>query len=772
MAMHALLVEVRFLTDRYHGTVDWPPSPFRLFQALVAGAYGGRWSSEPRETKDAAFEWLERLDAPHVGAPRKASGRITTYYVPNNDLDALGGDPRRTADIRVAKNVAPLLVAGDVPVLYAWPFDDGVDHGRTMCRLAERLHTLGRGVDAAFAQAEIVDWQQAEDRLLLHGGPVHRPSAQRGRPDDPTRPVAGSLQSLDARFMGESQRFATAGRETQFRRAPKAHFSTVAYDAPSARLVFELRSANGEFRSVQQGLGAVLVAMVRAQVAERLARALPARSGEIRLALEGGSSAAVDRERRVRFVPLPSIGHVHTSPSIRRLLVEIPADCPIARRDISWSLSGRPLPAWAHFDEETGEVFETQLVPSEDGGMVDHYGIDFEARRWRTVTPMVLRLERPRGKLSGRTRAGLEAAAAQHVAAVARDAGLPTSGLIVHTQREPFHAKGLRADRFQRGRCADRVLLHTELIFAVPVKGPVLLGDGEYEGLGLFRPYDPPGRKAGAGGVGRYNTSSVVARMAEVGVTARRSEAVARFVVYGGPSIASAIRIAEVMRLALMSALGDHCPSEISGRAEHGPLRAEGAHEHAFYLAEDADGDGVVDHLLIYCRLGFQSAVRRAMDRLSTLWVNAGRGQAAEQWGISLEMICPPADLKGSRLLGFAREWVSVTPYMKPRYDRRPPRDFDAWVATYRQQIEREWRQQYPETPIPTVEALHRSGQFVGPSDRNLEPREFVRTRAGRGGHQPDTQGGFFRLSFPRPTAGPLSIGKHAHFGMGLFERL
>ena len=191
--------------------------------------------------------------------------------------------------------------------------------------------------------------------------------------------------------------------------------------------------------------------------------------------------------------------------------------------------------------------------------------------------------------------------------------------------------------------------------------------------------------------------------------------------------------------------------SEISGGAEHGPLRAEGAHEHAFYLAEDADGDGVVDHLLIYCRLGFQSAVRRAMDRLSTLWVNADRGQAAEQWGISLEMICPPADLKGSRLLGFAREWVSVTPYMKPRYDRRPPRDFDAWVATYRQQIEREWRQQYPEMPAPTVEALNRSGQFVGPSDRNLELREFCARAEVAAGINPTRRAGSFDSVFLGP---------------------
>ena len=42
--MTHLLIAVHWLDDRYHGLLDregppeWPPSPYRLFQALVAGA--------------------------------------------------------------------------------------------------------------------------------------------------------------------------------------------------------------------------------------------------------------------------------------------------------------------------------------------------------------------------------------------------------------------------------------------------------------------------------------------------------------------------------------------------------------------------------------------------------------------------------------------------------------------------------------------------------------------------------------------------------------
>jgi CRISPR-associated protein Csb2 len=214
MLSRTLLITVRLLKGRYHGVGDWPPTPFRLFQALVAGAYGGRWRAEPesmQQQKDAAFAWLERLDPPHMAAPAKLEARATTYFVPNNDLDAVGGDPARIAEIRVGKTERPLMFAADVPFLYAWPFDGGHAQAQQICGLAERLHTLGRGVDPAFAVAEIVHWDEAETRLRRHGGAVARPTRADGRDPVPC-PMTGSLASLKRRFEAQHQRFAT-GRE-------------------------------------------------------------------------------------------------------------------------------------------------------------------------------------------------------------------------------------------------------------------------------------------------------------------------------------------------------------------------------------------------------------------------------------------------------------------------------------------------------------------------------------------------------------------------------
>jgi CRISPR-associated protein Csb2 len=252
MRARALMITVRLLEGRYHGVGDWPPSPFRLFQALVAGAYGGRWRAESESVqhqKDAAFVWLERLDPPHIAAPAKLDVRATTYFVPNNDLDAVGGDPQRIAEIRAGKIVRPILFSAETPFLYAWPFDGDEAHARLLCELTPRLHTLGRGVDPAFAVAEIVDWATAAVRFHAHDGAIARPSEAAARDHLVPCPTAGSLASLRTRHVALRDRF-TAGRQgksvvTLFRQPPKSLSRGVAYDRPARLFLFDLRPAEG-----------------------------------------------------------------------------------------------------------------------------------------------------------------------------------------------------------------------------------------------------------------------------------------------------------------------------------------------------------------------------------------------------------------------------------------------------------------------------------------------------------------------------------------------
>src|SRR5262245_1992875 len=116
-----LLISVRFHGGRYHGRGDWPPSPARLFQALVAGAAQG----ETLAVEDQrALAWLGTLAPPVIAAPAARAGQGFRNFVPNNDLDAVGGDPRRVGEIRAPKPVRPMLFDAGRPLLYAWTFED------------------------------------------------------------------------------------------------------------------------------------------------------------------------------------------------------------------------------------------------------------------------------------------------------------------------------------------------------------------------------------------------------------------------------------------------------------------------------------------------------------------------------------------------------------------------------------------------------------------------------------------------------------------------
>jgi CRISPR-associated protein Csb2 len=233
MSTRALFITVRFLDGRYHGNGSWPPSPFRLFQALVAGAYGGRWVAEPPEDKDKALTWLERLPAPAIAAPSAERVRGVALFVPNNDLDMVGGDPARIAEIRGSqKTFASHLFDAERPFLYAWASDEDERHALFICRLAERLHTLGWGIDPAYARGEVVSSAEGEQRLRDYGGSVSTPGAARSR-NLRACPAAGSLRSLHDRYKKSGNRFVSRkeGRtvRTTFRKPPHAHFRMVAY---------------------------------------------------------------------------------------------------------------------------------------------------------------------------------------------------------------------------------------------------------------------------------------------------------------------------------------------------------------------------------------------------------------------------------------------------------------------------------------------------------------------------------------------------------------
>jgi len=498
--MSTLVLYVRLHDGRYHGNKDWPPAPARLFQALVAGA-GLR--GPLGEADQRALKWLERQKLPIIAAPlARRAERGVLFYMPNNDSDAIAGDPLRMPQIRTAtKTFRPYFFDAAVPFVYLWKLSDQAgdeEQAAHICALAEHLYRFGLGIDMAWARGEVLDDQALDDLLAKHPGWIFRPSAVGG--GELFVPVHGSLESLIQRHRAQSQRFRywTAGRSMKviYRKPPPARFGKVSYDSPPSRRLYELHSPVEAGAYAPWPLTRVLnlVVRLRDRAVQSLKSALPAQCRDIERILVGrqaDGSHDGPTDARVRIIPLPSIGHFHADRQIRRVMIEVPPSCPLHPNDVHWAFSGLYL-----LDTETGEI-EATLLAADDHRFLRHYGLTNGKSRgegfclWRTITPIALPLVPPRKPVrTGEERRAATEQAAAAVLQALRHAGLPwRKATVTKIQREPFDSRGTRAEDFANGtRFIPQRLWHVEIAFDTPLAGPMVIGDGRFLGLGLMAP--------------------------------------------------------------------------------------------------------------------------------------------------------------------------------------------------------------------------------------------------------------------------------------------
>ena len=498
----SVLITVRMYEGRFHGTGDWPPSPARLFQAIVAGVASRGLGAE--ETN--ALEWLESCGYPVIASPPMQNGQTVKNYVPNNDLDAAGGDPRRTGEIRTLKIITPRMFDPQIPFLYLWELGDCDEHyAHAICAFAELLYQFGRGVDLAWAWGEVLDTPTIEDRLSNYPGFVYRPSPG-GSAHMLACPQRGSLNSLKVRYAASCQRFKSHGRgkaaKQLFSQPPKPRFVQIAYESPPSRQVYELRAGTSAAAFAVWPLvrASRLVVTLRDAAVERLRIATPDRSSEIERVLIGrkaDGSNDCPSSLRVKVVPLPSIGFHYADRGIRRVLVEVPAGCPVRPDDVHWAFSGLEIiPGLG--------VERLVITPTDDESMLSHYGAAEElCSVWRTVTPVALPELASRRRIDpaqvlAEAKAGFERAEEQKRAAGAiiealRFAGIRTWVETIRVQREPFDSKGERVEAFaSETRFPKERLWHAEITFSEPIVGPLVIGDGRFLGLGLMSPNSGP----------------------------------------------------------------------------------------------------------------------------------------------------------------------------------------------------------------------------------------------------------------------------------------
>ena len=232
------------------------------------------------------------------------------------------------------------------------------------------------------------------------------------------------------------------------------------------------------------------------------------------------------------------------------------------------------------------------------------------------------------------------------------------------------------------------------------------------------------------------------------------------------PVIEQAVRVGEWARIGAMGRakreFGENdIPWQISG---HGTPE-DNRHGHAFFLPDDADGDGYIDHLLIHVPAGIDERTEKALRGLSYLKDREGNRIQLFFEGLgSVDLLH-----KTTPLLGRAYEWESVTPYLYPWHLKlkksliSTKRVAEAW-RQIKMQFRRECRKRGLPEPIH-IEIVEK--RIV--AGRRLYPIHFHRFRSKRGLTQPDRTGRFLRIRFSEPVSGPLAFGFGCHFGLGLF---
>lgn len=717
---HVLAISIRFHDGRYHGAGDWPPSPARLFQALLAAAASLGLDTDKRD----ALRWLEELGAPTIAAPAEHRGQNVNLFVPNNDLDAKGGDIRRIAEIRSAtKRVRPRLFDAAVPLLYIWRFDDSETQARCIRSIADGLYQLGRGVDMAWAVGELIDDAKTEKLLSDYPGVIYRPS-QAGKGPALDCPEGGSLISLENRYKASAQRFTRVNRKIQFANAPKPRFRAVAYNSPATRLLFDLRyttAPGAPFAPWPLESAAILVQKLRDGVVAELARLkLPSPLDErtINKVLIGRDATEADKALRIRIIPIPSIGHVHAHPGIRRVLVEVPPDCPIRADDMAWGFAGLEVIAPTH-DEETGGILSSpvELVKTDDDSMLAHYGVAEEhaARLWRSVTPLALPEDAKRRcinpaksleEVEGRKeRTDEQQRLCYAVLQALRHAGRREKVIGLRVQREPFSARGERAEAFASGtRFSKHQFWHVEIGFSEAVSGPLILGNGRYCGLGLMAPVQQ---------VEGILAFSIVDGLATDAASLQLARALRRAVM---------ARVRDTMGLRNTDALPMFfCGHEIDGSAVR-----RGGHAHLAFVPDLARQRLLViaPHLMEHRKSSkdegeYLKMLARALAGLSEL-----RAGSAGKFALEQVEIAPDAD----PLFAVSKQWATATPYAPTRHAKGNGRD--SMHADVLREVQRR------RLPVPLA---------VEGSGRKL------------------------LLRFKVAVRGPVLLGKTMHFGGGLF---
>ncbi len=523
-----LHISVTFLQPTCHARLgkedsahnEWPPSPLRLFQAMVAGA-AARWAGDDSSirggggaltaaTPVAALKWLESLCAnspPTILAPRAVTGQAVPRYVPNNSAELVAakwarGDILATFEDRTKKVFRPTHLLDGSTIHYLWPLTDDQRreagrHELTITAAARCIVALGWGIDAAVGDARLVDAEQAA-ALAGNGGERWVPGRGGGGSSGLRLPVSGTLDALITRHAAFLDRL----KDDVFRSVPPLReFTTTAYGRaadisprPFAAFILRPLDKDSGYAAFPATRAVCVAAMLRHATCEAAKGDLDPsgwRTNEWSLRFVAGHGPEGSPKRRTKddshprfsYLPLPSIGHRHADGLIRRVIIAEPFGGDGGDgRSARWAaqrLAGAVLQ-----DEDRGPVARLEPVELDEAEFAQVFRL-YAARSsqeagatWVSVTPVILPgyddnkpAKRERLLLDCLRHAGIDPTAVASMQS-RRSGWNPGVTAPLSSFKRPNYLKHLPA-------------VHVRLAFSRPISGPLAIGAGRHCGLGI-----------------------------------------------------------------------------------------------------------------------------------------------------------------------------------------------------------------------------------------------------------------------------------------------
>jgi len=455
-----LCISISFLSNSYEGK-EWPPSPTRLFQALVATAHQGKQNLNESET--TALEWLENLSPPKIIASEAFQGSRYLQWGLRNNLDEIAKswtkekgnhnipisklleNLRSRGDRRITDHLVLIHKEGRSPrflihngphVSYVWSLGQQSTNQEILsavCKLVNKMFILGRGEDLVTAWCRVVEdikEIKQEGKTYVFREKINGAYAI---------PRKGLLKELL-----ESHRTTVQTHRIIYRRIPvPENVIRGEYIRADVKDFLVYRPRDPEYLEKLIDIRCDLTAEISTALKEATRHA-------------GGDGLS--------FYPLPTIGP-HADGRIRRILVTAEI------QTLGWFES-----ICSTLKIERPKVF--LLEPWGEDSVVKRY--IGEAEEWLSVTPVIL----PVGRAERCTSDRIE----ESLIEILEQAGYSFDKIKeIWYQRAPLWKGSLHSDAYRYpSEIQEKRKYHMGVRFREKVPGPVLIGLGQEYGMGLF----------------------------------------------------------------------------------------------------------------------------------------------------------------------------------------------------------------------------------------------------------------------------------------------